>query len=243
MLTNWLSLLSTPDPAVPESVRAGLGEAYHWLLTASAAITAGQDNDPATAADTELMRAIPVSLPPVRQPPQEVETVGELARGVAVSAARLRMVAQAGAEDAAWSTAMTAESWRWTATGAAVICNLSELMLRSLADSPGLAAGTPGTTAQVSDAGEAVAKASASWREVAARWNLMTTETNGLTASGIADTGDLILRLGRLVFSDPGWRPVRARRAPLRDLADLARTARRLRWSRARCTTRWPPWP
>jgi hypothetical protein len=222
LLTSGLSLLSAPDPAVPGSVHQGLGEAYHWLLTGSAAITAGQDKDPATAADIELMHAIPVSLAPVRQPPEGVETADDLARGVAVSAARLRMVAQTGAEDAAWSTVMTAESWRWTATGAGVICHLSELMLRSLAKSPGLAAGTPEATAQVSEAAEAVAKASARWREVAARWNSMTTETNGLTAPGIADTSDLILRLGRLVFADRGWGPVRARRAPLRAPADLA---------------------
>lgn len=223
-LTGWLSLLSAPDLDVQGPAGQGLAGAYHWLLTGSAAITAGQGDDPATAADTDLMQAIPVSLPPARQPPQDGETAAELARGVAVSAARLRTVAQAGGEDAAWSTVMTAESWRWMATGAAVICHLSELMLRSLADSPGLGADTPGAAAQLSDAAEAAAKASARWREVSAGWNLMTTETRGLTAPGIADTGDLILRLGRLVFTDPGWTPVRARRAPLRDLADLVPT-------------------
>ena len=222
LLTGWLSLLSAPDPAVPEPVHQGLAGAYHWLLTGSAAITAGQGDDPATEADTDLMRAIPVSLPPGRQPPQDGETVGELALGVAASAARLRMVAQAAGEEAVWSTVLTAESWRWTATGAAVICHLSELMLRSLAESPGLAAGAPGAAAQLSGAAEAAAEASARWREVAAGWNLMTTETKGLTAPGIADTGDLILRLGRLAFTDPGWTPLRARSAPLRDVADLA---------------------
>ena len=50
----------------------------------------------------------------------------------------------------------------------------------------------------------------------------MTTGTAGLTAPGIADTSDLILRLGRLAFTDPGWTPHRSRSAPLRDVADLA---------------------
>jgi hypothetical protein len=220
-LTGWLSLLSAPDPAVPASVHEGLADAYRWLLTGSAVFTAGQ-GDLATEADTELMRAIPASLPPGRQPPQDGETVGELALGVATSAARLRIVAQADGVEALRSTVLTAESWRWTATGAAVICHLSELVLRSLADSPGLEAGVPGAAGQLSDAADAVAEASARWRGVAAGWNLMTTATSGLTAPGIADTGDLILRLGRLAFTDPGWTPLRARRAPLRDLADLA---------------------
>jgi hypothetical protein len=100
-----------------------------------------QGDNPA-AADTELMRAIPVSLPPGRQPPQDAETAGELAGGVAVSAARLRIIAQASGEQAAWSTVLTGESWQWAATGAAVICYLSELMLRSLAESPRVAADT-----------------------------------------------------------------------------------------------------
>jgi hypothetical protein len=220
-LTGWLSLLSAPDPAVPASVHEGLADAYRWLLTGSAAFTAGQ-GDLATEADTELMRAVPVSLPPRRRPPQDGETVGELAQGVATSAARLRIVALAEGAEALRSTVLTAESWRWTATGAAVICHLSELVLRSLADSPGLEVGGPGMAGQLSDAADAAAEASARWRGVAAGWNLMTTATSGLTAPGIADTGDLILRLGRLAFTDPGWTPLRARRAPMRDVADLA---------------------
>lgn len=221
-LTSWLSLLSAADPAVPASVHRGLTDAYHWLLVGSATIATGQSDDAATAADTELMHAIPVGLAPVRQPPQGFETVDELAEGVTISAARLRITAQAGGEEAAWSMVLTAESWRWTATSAAVICHLSELMLRSLAESPGVAAGIPEAVAQLNAAAEAAADASACWREVAEGWNLMTTETSGLTAPGIADTGDLILRLGRLAFTNPGWTPLRASRAPLRGLADLA---------------------
>jgi hypothetical protein len=222
LLTAWLWVLSAPDPAVPGLVHQGLAGAYHWLLTGSAAITAGQGDDPATETETDLMRAIPISLPSGRQPPRDGETVGELALGVAASAARLRIVAQAGGEEAVWSTVLTAESWRWTATGAAVICHLSELMLRSLAEGPGLAANTPEAAAQLSGAAEASAEASARWREVATGWNPMTTGTEGLIAPGIADTGDLILRLGRLAFTDPGWTPLRSRRGPLRDVADLA---------------------
>ena len=75
LLTAWLWVLSASDPAVPGLVHQGLAGAYHWLLTGSAAITAGQStagqsDGPATEADTDLMRAIPVSLPPGRQPPR-----------------------------------------------------------------------------------------------------------------------------------------------------------------------------
>src|ERR1035441_10602186 len=58
-------------------------------------------------------------------------------------------------------------------------------------------------------------------RHVAAAWNLMTTETHGLNAPGITDTGDLVRRLGRLVYGDPQWTPSRPQRAQRRNPADL----------------------
>jgi hypothetical protein len=49
----------------------------------------------------------------------------------------------------------------------------------------------------------------------------MTTETHGLNAPGITDTGDLVIRLGRLVYGDPQWTPSRPQRAQRRDPAGL----------------------
>jgi hypothetical protein len=42
---------------------------------------------------------------------------------------------------------------------------------------------------------------------VASAWNDISTETRGLTGPGIPDTGDLIVRLGRLAFASPQWTP------------------------------------
>jgi hypothetical protein len=81
--------------------------------------------------------------------PHDPETAADLASGLAVSAARLRAIAWATAGQAAQAPVMTADSWRWTATGAAVICHVSELMLTSLADRTVLFTGAPGLTAQL----------------------------------------------------------------------------------------------
>ncbi len=124
-------------------MRHGLAGGCQWLLTASAAITAGQRPGPATIADTSLRQAIPANAARLRRPPGDGESAGELAAGAAAGAARLRIATWGTAEQAAWSEAMTAESWRWAATGAAVTCDLSRLLLGSLAGRPGLFTGMP----------------------------------------------------------------------------------------------------
>lgn len=217
-----LSQAAETHAAVSPAVRQGLAGGCQWLLTASAAITTGQRSAPATVADASLLHAIPANAALLRQPPGDGESAGELAGGVAASAARLRVVTWGTAEQAAWSEAMTAESWRWTATGAAVTCHVSQLLLKSLAGRPGLFSGMPEVALHLRAAGESVARACARWRDVASGWNMITTETRGLTAPGIPDLGDLIMGLGRLAFTDPGWTPARVRHSPLRDPAELA---------------------
>ena len=222
LITTRLSLAAQADPATPAPVRHGLAGSCPWLLTASATITAGQRDNPATAPDTDLLHVVPASIAPQPHPPQHAETAADLAAGLAISAERLRAIAQATSGQTARAPEMTADSWRWTATGAAVICHVSELMLTALADRAVAFTGAPGVTAHLRTAASSAANACGRWREVTAAWNQITTETKGLTAVGIADTSDLVVRLGRLAFTDAQWTPARAQRAPLRDPADLA---------------------
>jgi hypothetical protein len=217
-----LSQAAETHEAVPAAVRHGLASGCQWLLTASAALTAGQRSAPATLADASLLHAIPANTALPRQPPGDGETAGALAGAVAASAARLRVVTWRTAEQAAWSEAMTAESWRWTATGAAVTCHISQLLLQSLAGRPGLFTGMPEVALQLRAADESAARACARWRDAASAWNDITTETRGLTAPGIPDLGDLITGLGRLAFTDSGWTPARVRHSPARNPAELA---------------------
>ncbi|HUZ52702.1 MAG TPA: hypothetical protein VMU94_09250 [Streptosporangiaceae bacterium] len=194
----------------------------HGLLTACAAITSGECGSPATAGDIELLHAIPVNIAPRRQQPRGAESSAELGQGIAISAGRMRVIAWATAGEAAWSPAMTADSWQWAATGAAVVCHLSGRLLRSLGESPGQLAGDPRHASRLEATAEGAVEACSRWRSVAAKWYPMTTETQGLTGPGLADASDLVLRLGRLAFRDAGWTPASIRSAPLRDPADLA---------------------
>ena len=216
-----LSVAAAGDRSVPVSAHQGLASASHWLVTASATLLAGQRGDPASPADGELLAAIPVNVLAPREPPREGETVAELAAGVAASAARLRQIAWVSADWSAWSPAMTADSWQWTATAAAVVCHVTGLMLTVQAEHQGSGAGL-GVGRQLRSAAEAAGQACVRWRAAASAWRQVMTETKGLTAPAVPDAGDLVVRLGRLAFGDPVWTPSVGSRTPVRDLTGLS---------------------
>ena len=116
---------------------------------------------------------------------------------------------------------MTADSWRWTATGAAVACHISEQMLHVLGRRVDQGSSMTGRGDEFGTAARVMGEATGRWRTVVASWEQITTETSGLTGLGVADMSDLAVRLGRLAFGDPDWVPGRARQAPLREGADL----------------------
>ncbi|HVB45420.1 MAG TPA: hypothetical protein VNF47_22325 [Streptosporangiaceae bacterium] len=192
------------------------------MLTACAAITAGECGSPATATDIELLHAIPVNVAPRRQQPRGAESSAGLSQGIAISAGRMRTIAWTTQGEAAWSPAMTADSWQWAATGAAVICHVSGQLLGLLAEGPAQVAGVPGLASQLVAAAGSATYTCYRWRSVAAIWYPMTTETQGLTGPGLVDTSDLVLRLGRLAFRDAEWTPASSRSAPFRDQGELA---------------------
>jgi hypothetical protein len=227
LMTARLTPASAKDSAVPAPVHHGLVSACHWLLTAGVTLTAWQRNGSVTPADTRLLLAVPDSSVPERQPPEEAEPISQLCDGVAVSAVRMRAIARQTVVQAAMSPTTTAASWRWTATAAAVICHISELTLTAAAERASHTTGQPAVSAQLRAAAAAAEQACTRWREVAAAWKQMTTETTGLDAPGVADTGDLVVRLGRLASGDPQWTPSRSHRIQLRRPADLVRSQAR----------------
>lgn len=99
-------------------------------------------------------------------------------------------------------------------------------MLGTLAGQPDQSAHGATAASQLVRAVEAAARACDRWREVEAAWNEKTTDTRGLTSPTVTDTSDLVVRLERLAFADPGWTPIRARKAPVRGIADLAPDSR-----------------
>jgi hypothetical protein len=213
----------TNSPLSPQ--HPSLANACDWLLSARVALQKATRSNPSTAEDTEMLRAIPANSVPDRRPPQPGESIAVLAEGIENSAARLLAIVSRTAGQAVWSPAATADSWKWTATAAAIISHLSEHLLRSMARRASQWACPRGTNSMLGAAAEATGDACAQWRAVAVAWDGLYTETRGLTAPGITDMGDLVLRVGRLAFTDPDWTPARARKASLRDPAELTPAA------------------
>src|SRR5262249_22391568 len=115
VIITRLSLATPTEAAISAAMQQSVANGCHWLMTASAALAPELFVGATTSVHAQLLEAVPVNVAVARQPPCEGESVAELAGGMARSAARLRMIAWATDGQAAWSPAMTADSWRWTA--------------------------------------------------------------------------------------------------------------------------------
>lgn len=217
-----LSSATSANPEIPAWVREQLATAHRWLNLASDAAGAARRTSPVTAAGRLLIYALPPNAYPDRKPLSGHEPLGVLCEGIAISSIRLRAAVPWPAEQAAWMPQVTADSWRWTATATAVAADLTDVILHSLAARAGESSVLPRVVARpLSVAAAAAAAACTRWRLAALEWSDLTTDTTGMTGLGVADTSDLVIRLGRLAFADPHWAPARSRRASVRDPAEL----------------------
>jgi hypothetical protein len=199
--------------AGPAFLPQEMAHASRLLLAGTVAVQSGGPHGPVPPADTDLLMAIPARHAGPRVPPAAAESAAQLCAGIEVSAARLRSAVYGTARLGASSPLMTADSWRWSATGAAVTCHLSGKLLRALAEWASQETRWAGTASGFRDSAEAMKQATSRWRQVAANWGRMTTETGGLTGRGVPDLSDLVVRLGRLESGDPRWVPAGARGA------------------------------
>lgn len=209
---------------VAPSIRVALAKGSQSLITAVAALASRHSNDRVTSAHTQLVSSIPLHSIPRRLPPRGPESVSELCDGATVSAVRLRELARQATDRDALSPNATAVSWRWSATAAAVVCHISQLTLASMAGAAAELIGHPHLSDQLDAAVSAADGACMGWRQVAAAWKYITTETSERNASDLADTSDMVARLGRLASTDPLWTPSRSPRIQLREPTELAAT-------------------
>jgi hypothetical protein len=228
--TAWLAGLATPhisrrsaDQLFVLSPREELASASQWLRAAGAALRPALDTDPMTAVDLQLLRAIPAATPPQRQPlGPAAESIAELCRGIAISASRLRTAVHRGQDRVSWSPEVTSGGWQWMAQAAAVTTHLSELALRSLATRADRLPSLPVTEARLHSAADAMIGMREAWQQVDLMWNTIITEQRLLPTLAMSEAGDLLLRMGRLVWNNPQWTPARAHRGPRRSPAALA---------------------
>ena len=171
-----------------------------------------------------MLAAIPANLPPAYRPLTAETTVPGLCEGVITTAARLQYGAAAFARTARWSAQATSTSWRHDALASAITADSSEVIIRSLAQRAASLGLHPAIQAHLDNSARALKLACTAWRAVTGEWDLLSTGTH--KRAGIspvaAEMDDLVLRIGRLAYRNPGWTPACGDASLARQAADLA---------------------
>jgi hypothetical protein len=216
-----LSTVSSRRCRIPHGTRDRLAMTYQCLLAADMAIWPAAQRRPASDQDRRLLSAIPLYVRPERSAPRHGENVAKLCDGIAISAERLRTTARRLAGEARWSPLVTADSWQWNASAAAITCDACGVTLRLAAEGARqLGIGTE-LAEQVGAAAVTVGNMHQHWLAAAAAWDDVTTDTQGRESPVIPDTADLLVRMGRLAFANPSWTPRANDRSPPRSSSDL----------------------
>jgi hypothetical protein len=195
-----------------------------------------------TAADEDLLAGIPLVTPPERRILQEAESAAELHAGITVTAERLRSAAFTipAPEDTSGA------AWRRKATAAAIVCDIASLALHTLAMRATRLSNCPADPARLAACALELADARNAWEQAAGMWRIMTTDTQSGVNAMTADTADLVVRMGRLVFANPAWTPAKehqARRRPRRYWRPPPATSSRFSTQSTRPPMPWPAWP
>jgi hypothetical protein len=201
-----LALSGPPILHGTEEQRRMLNAACQWLWILDATVLEAHRHDPVSAADAELLYAIPVNALVPRHIPVGDETVTRLCHGTTGTAERVRHAAHTAVPQAAWSPALTADSFRLTAASATVISHNCATVLSSLAV---LAQqrGVPDLTRDLLTSARAAAAARTTWLAAAQAWSRITTDARAAISPAAAEAADLALWTGRIAYADPGWTP------------------------------------
>jgi hypothetical protein len=150
--------------------------------------------------------------------------VPQLCDEVIVTTERLRFAAATFTQRAPWSAHATSQSWRRDALASAITGHCGELILDTLAHRAADLGLHPFLQDHLHQAADATRHAWTAWRAVAMEWDLLSTGINrrhGLSRVAIA-ADDLVLRLGRMAYSNPGWTPACGDASIPQTPADLA---------------------
>ena len=133
----------------------------------------------------------------------------ELSAGTVTTAARLQHAAAAFARTARWSAQAISLSCNRDALACAIIADSSDVIIRSLTQRAASLGLEPMIQAHLDNSAQHLKLACTTWRAVTDEWGLLSTgTTRGAGVSPVAaEIGDLVLRVGRLAYANPGWTP------------------------------------
>lgn len=202
---------ATAVPAGRPWPAAALGWRLHlacqWLAVAGASGRPDYQHEPVSAAERDLLHAIPGRALPPRHVPAGMRQVPELRQAVMATSQRVSHLAWAAAGASPESPAVSITSWRRIASAGTATSHHCHLLLTALADRT--AQHRPRTD---SAAGSALQRAAAEARLSRAAWlragrelSQVTTDVRWHTSRTAAEAGDLALWTGKLAYASPGW--------------------------------------
>ncbi|MEU5992829.1 hypothetical protein ABZ806_28000 [Spirillospora sp. NPDC047418] len=140
--------------------------------------------------------AIPLHHTPDRIPPEIGETSDQVLAGINASIHRLSNP----------TTATSVTTWRYLARAAAIICDLNHKTIRQLIYRIN-ELNRPDHLPAIKRAEFDLRHLRTAWKSIVRHWDTHIGH-HGHPANGPAtDAGDLIIRLGRLIHTDPAWTP------------------------------------
>ena len=229
-LAPWmvrLSLESAPDSAMPAVAGLTFHDSGRWLWAAAFRLETRSSHPDSAAEGRNVLTAIPANLPPAYRPLSAETTVPGLCQSVITTAARLQYGAAAFARTARWSAHATSASWRHDALASAITADSSDVIIRSLARRAASIGLHPAIQGHLDNSARALKLACTAWRAVTGEWDLLTTGNH--KRAGVspiaAEMDDLVLRIGRLAYRNPGWTPACGDASLARQAADLAPSA------------------
>ncbi|MGI5325067.1 hypothetical protein [Actinomadura nitritigenes] len=132
---------------------------------------------------------------PERIPPAVGENITQALTGISASIQRLNNPDTPG----------SITTWRYLARAAAVICDLNSKTILHLTRRMD-ELNEDHHISHLKQINQSIRKTSGRWKAITRRWD--TYDSFGHPAAGLAtDASDLIIRLGRLVHTDPAWTP------------------------------------
>ena len=182
--------------------RQAINGACHWLQIMSTSIRQAQHDQPLSAADLELIRAVPAGASLPRRRPDTSEPVASLPEAVVATAERARHATWVSDSQTPWRLGMSVNSLRQTAAASTLTSHHCEILLCSLARSQRVA-GEPGIALRA--AADAAGRTRTRWLGIAHALDQVTTSNQDQPTPVAAAAGDLALWTGRLAYADPGW--------------------------------------
>ena len=182
--------------------RQAINGACHWLQIMGTAVRQARHDRPLSAADLELLRAVPAGACLPRRRPDTGGPVRRLPEAVVATAERARHAAWLSDSQPPWRPGMSVNSLRQTAAASTLTSYHCETLLRSLARGQRMA-GEPGIALRA--AAGAVGRTRTRWLGIAHALDQVASSNQEQPWPVATAAGDLALWTGRLAYSNPGW--------------------------------------